>query len=329
MMVQAGWGAAGLLVLAMSHMPVAAQSPTIPVDDSYTVSSRFLANQAAHPDYRLPVLTTVAGQQILFDRLYKTVGGRELHSDVFLPPAETGSGQAIVLVHGGGWHSGNKSNFYSMANLLAQRGYVVVLPEFRLAPEAGYPAGVIDVNDAIRWTMSQAAEFGIDPQRVAIGGESSGGQMAALVAYTGGSTLFSGGSDRAPSVNALIDIDGVIDFTTPLALANENRNDATPAARWLGGSWEQAPDRWREASAATHVGPNSPATLVISGERDRFTAGMEKVLPILAAHGIPHHHAHFADQPHTFWLFQPYTSQVVAEIDTFLQDLQPAQTAAP
>ena len=314
-----------LLLMALPQWPVAAQAQMVPVDDSYTVSSRFLVNRARHPDFRLPVLTMVEGQQIMFDRLYKTVGERELHSDIFLPPVGTRVGQAIVLVHGGGWHSGNKSNFYTMASLLAQRGYVVVLPEFRLAPEAGYPAGLLDVNDAIRWTISQADELGIDPQRIAIGGESSGGQMASLVAYTGGTPLFSAGPDDAPRVNALIDIDGAIDFTTPLALANENRNDATPAARWLGGSWEHAPERWREASAATYVGPRSPPTLVISGEQDRFTAGIEKVLPVLEAHGIANRHAHFADQPHAFWLFEPYASQIVDEIDTFLQGIAPAQ----
>ena len=329
MIRQAISGSVLLLLMAVSGTPVAAQARTIPVDDSYTISSRFLTNEAEHPDFRLPVLTTVEGQQILFDRLYKTVGERELHCDVFLPPRGASVGQAIVLVHGGGWHSGNKSNFYAMANLLAQRGYVVVLPEFRLALEAGYPAGLLDVNDAIRWTMSQADEFGIDPQRIAIGGESSGGQMASLIAYTGGSPLFSAGPDDAPTVNALIDIDGVIDFTVPLALANENRNDATPAARWLGGSWEQKPERWREASAATYVGPRSPPTLVISGEQDRFTAGIEKVLPVLEAHGIANRHAHFPGQPHAFWLFEPYASQIVEEIDTFLQGIAPAQEIRP
>lgn len=329
MIRQAIAGSLLLLLAALPDMPAAAQAQTIPVDDSYTISRRLLANQAEHPEFRLPVLTMVEGQQILFDRLYKTVGERELHSDIFLPPAGARVGRAIVLVHGGGWRAGNKSNFYAMATLLAQRGYVVVLPEFRLALEAGYPAGLLDVNDAIRWTMSQAGAFGIDPARIAIGGESSGGQMASLIAYTGGTPLFSAGPDDAPRVNALIDIDGVIDFTTPLALANENRSDATPAARWLGGSWEQVPERWREASAATHVGAQSPPTLIISGEQDRFTAGMEKVLPVLDAHGIANRHVHFADQPHAFWLFEPYASQIVAEIDAFLQSIEPAPGTRP
>ena len=132
----------GLLIAA----PAMAQPRTIPVDDSYTVSSRLLVNQAQHPDFRQPALTMVEGQEIRFDQLYKTVAGRELHADIFLPPLGRKRGQAIVLVHGGGWHSGNKSNFYAIANLLAQRGYVVVLPEFRLGPEAGYPAGLLDVT---------------------------------------------------------------------------------------------------------------------------------------------------------------------------------------
>lgn len=314
-------GSVSLMLMVAPAAPAMAQPRTIPVDDSYTVSSRLLVNQAQHPDFRQPALTMVEGQEIRFDRLYKTVEGRELHADIFLPPLGRKRGQAIVLVHGGGWHSGNKSNFYAIANLLAQRGYVVVLPEFRLGPEAGYPAGLLDVNDALRWTVAQAGELGIDPARIAIGGESSGGQMAALLAYTGGTTLFSGGPEGAPRTNALLDIDGVIDFTTPLALMNENRDGTTAAARWLGGPYEQQPDRWRDASAATHVGPLSPPTLVISGEQDRFTAGMEKVFPVLDAYGIHARHVHFPDQPHAFWLFEPYASHIAEEIDQFLQSV--------
>ncbi|MFX7918446.1 alpha/beta hydrolase, partial [Acinetobacter baumannii] len=87
-------------------------------------------------------------------------------------------------VHGGAWASGNKSHSYPFANLLAQRGYAVFMPEFRLSPEAPYPAALHDVNAAILWVKGRAAEFGMRPDGLAIGGDSSGGQMAALLAYS-------------------------------------------------------------------------------------------------------------------------------------------------
>lgn len=294
-------------------------SNTIPVDDSYTVSQRYDSYHEGHPNFAIPVLQPDAGQKILFDRRYKKIGTRELHLDIFLPAAPGPTGQAIVLVHGGAWRSGNKSNFYAMANLLAQRGYAVFLPEFRLSPEAGYPAGLLDINDAVNWVKANAKAFGIDPEHIAIGGESTGGQMAALLAYTGGTNRFSV-DNVAPRFNALIDIDGVLDLTAPLALRFENAaGRKSPAALWLGGSMEQIPDRWKEASATTYLSDTSPPTLIISGEEDRFTAGRDDVLAALSKSGVPAEHVHFRAMPHTFWLFDPCLDQVVTAIDTFMQ----------
>lgn len=299
-----------------------AAAGTIPVDDSYTVSQRYDANVAAHPEFALPVVEAGEGKRILFDRRYKRIGARELHLDLFLAAPGPRPAQAVMLIHGGAWRSGNKSNFYALAQRLAAAGYAVVLPEFRLSPEAPYPAAMQDVNDAFVFIRDHAAEYGIDPLRIAVGGESSGGQMAALLAYAGPSGLYAASPTMAANPVALIDIDGVLDFTTPLALRYENAaGDRSVAAQWLGGSWERRPGRWREASAANHVGSQAPPTLVISGEDDRFTSGREPVLAHLRANDIANRHVHFPGLPHAFWLFDPYVVQVAAAIDTFLREI--------
>ena len=292
----------------------------IPVNDGYTVSQRYESNRPSFPELRWPGLTLREGQRIEFDRRYKAVGARELHLDLFLPPAGKSNGRAIVLVHGGGWQSGNKSNFYPMANLLAQRGYTAILPEFRLSPEAPYPAGLVDVRDAVEWTVAHAADYGIDPDRIAIGGESSGGHMAALLAFTGGTGLFTSDGRAARPIKALVDIDGVLDLTSPLALSFENKAGAkSPMGLWLGGSWEQKPERWAQANPASHLGAQSPPTLVISGGQDRFTAGRDRVRDSLESRGVPFSHVRFDRLPHTFWLFEPYLGQVVDAIDLFMR----------
>lgn len=291
----------------------------IPIDDSFTVSARFESDRAKYPDIRLPDLTVQQGQRIWFDRRYQKIGDRELHLDVFLPARGKANGQAILWVHGGAWRSGNKSHGYAMANLLAQRGYAVLLPEFRLAPEAPYPAGLRDVNDALRWAKAHAAELGVAPDRIALGGGSSGGQMAALLAYTAGSGLYAP-ADADTRVRALIDCDGVLDMTSPLALRFEDAaGEGSPFARWVGGSFARAPDSWRTASAAQHLGPQTPPTLILSSGQPRFTAGKDAVLAALAKAGVRHRFFAFDDAPHTFWLYQPYLTRVVAEIDTFLR----------
>ncbi|WP_285017533.1 alpha/beta hydrolase [Novosphingobium sp. fls2-241-R2A-195] len=313
--------------LALAAMLLPGHAPAREVDDSYTIGQRFAQYRDKFPGIAWPAVTWKAGQSVLFDRPYKNTGTRDLHIDVFRPSAGANR-QGILLVHGGGWRAGAKTHFYALANLLAQRGYTVFLPEFRLSVEAAYPAGMIDIGDALAWTRAHAAEFDVDPSRIAVGGASSGGQMASLLAYAGPSGLFGSGTERTAA--ALIDLDGVLDFTTPQALQFENAaGEASPAARWLGGSYEHAAARWKEASAASHVGAQSPPTLIVSSGIPRFTEGKTAVLATLERHGIAHRFFAFQNAPHDFWLFEPWLPRVAEQIDGFLKTLEPARGSAP
>ncbi len=309
---------AGLLCAVAN--PVAAQS-LLPIDDSFNVARRFAADRVAHPEITLPQLRTAKGQRMLFDQRYRQIGERDLHLDIFLPPAGRSNGLGILLIHGGAWASGNKSHSYPLANLLAQRGYVVFMPEFRLSPEAGYPAGLIDVNAAILWVKARSAEFGLRPDGLALGGDSSGGQMAALLAYSAPAGPFAPQAGADTRVRALVDLDGVLDMTDPLALRHEDAaRAASPFARWVGGDYGAQSERWRAASAATYVGAQSPPTLILGSSHDRFTAGRIGVQSALDRHGIRNRFVKFDGAPHTFWLYDPYLARVAAEIDRFLRE---------
>lgn len=309
--------AAAAVLLSVSALRAGA---LIPVDDSYTVSQRYDTYKKDYPEIVWPKLTFVAGQRILFDRLYKKIGERELHIDIFLPSPKRVRHQAILFVHGGAWRSGNKSNFYALANLLAQRGYVVLLPEYRLSAEAEYPAGLIDINDAIVWAKTQAHDLGFAAGKLAIGGASSGGQMAALIAYSSDRDVFKSHAGLDTTVNALVDLDGLLDFTTPLALHYENAAGAnSPAALWFGGAYETQTSTWREASAATHLSAASPPTLIVSSGAPRFTAGREDAASVLKRYKIRYAYFELEHAPHTFWLFDPYLGQIVPKIDIFLR----------
>lgn len=293
--------------------PAAAEHP---VDDSYTVAQRFADYRTRYPGIRLPVVAPRTGQTMAFDLAYKRAGERDLHIDVFSPAPSTRRNQGLVLVHGGAWRSGSKAHFYALANLLAQRGITVFLPEYRLAPEARYPAGMDDIRDALAWAQRHAQEYGVASDRVAVGGASSGGQMASLLAFRDTAAPLAGRVDP----NALIDLDGVLDPTTPLALKYENAAGSTsPLAQWLGGSFEQASDRWHEASAARYAGPHSPPTLIVSSGTPRFTAGREEVLATLARYRVRTATYSFSNAPHDVWLFEPYLTPVVNQIDGFLR----------
>lgn len=307
-----------LSLLLFANVSVA-QSHDRVIDDGYTPSERFYRNSVDNPELVWPELVFEAGQKVLFDRRYKLIGSRELHLDIFLPAKQRASKQAIMLVHGGGWRSGNKSNFYPMANLLAQRGYTVFLPEYRLSPEALYPAGLVDLNDARVWIAEHAKDFGIAPDKIAIAGGSSGGHMAALLANTANKPWFKGENKAADtSFNLIVDLDGVLDFTDPLAIENENKlKEKSAAGLWFGGAMETTLPLWQQASTARHIDAHSPPMLIISSGLMRFTAGKDKVIQQLTKEGIANEYHQFADTIHTFWLFEPYMSQAVEWIDTF------------
>lgn len=308
-----------LVVIFMLGIAPGCGAQTYTVDDSYTVSQRYRLNKERFPELEWPVLRFETGQRAEFDRSYKQLGDRELHVDIFLPPAVDTNRHAIVLVHGGGWRSGNKSHLYPLANLLAQRGYTVFLPEYRLSPEALYPAGLNDLNDAIVWVKQQAAVYDIDSDLVTIGGTSSGGQMAALLAYTANKTLYKTSPADDTRVSALIDLDGLLDFTTPLAVKHENKaGDQSAAGLWFGGAMEKVPEKWQQASAARHVHPEAPPTLIISSGQLRFTAGADSLLRQLDDYGIRNKYLQYDEILHTFWLFEPYVSEVAIAIDRFL-----------
>jgi acetyl esterase/lipase len=122
----------------------------------------------------------------------------------------------VVLVHGGGWNAGYRSEFVPMALQLVQRGYAAATISYRLTGEAPYPAAVDDVRAAVRWVRMHATAYGIDPQRIALAGGSAGAQIASLAALTADRRPFDPHArDGAVSsaVQAIVNVDGAADFT--------------------------------------------------------------------------------------------------------------------
>ncbi|MFK7887167.1 MAG: alpha/beta hydrolase fold domain-containing protein [Gammaproteobacteria bacterium] len=289
------------------------------------MAERFDRYRQHAPELAWPDVVPQTGQRMQFDRRYKRTDSRDLHMDVFVPAPLVANAYPVMLVHGGGWRSGSKAHLYPLANSLAQRGYTVFVPEYRLSVEALYPAAMVDLNDAIRWIHEHALTYDLRPDRLAVGGGSSGGHLAALLAYTQDQRLSRPSDTPSPSVSALIDMDGVLDFTSPLALRYENkRGDASAAGLWLGGAFEKIPKRWREASPVYHITASAPPTLILGSGQSRFTAGSDEVLRKLSALGIHAELIEYNKIIHTFWLFEPYLSDVVTRIDRFIQ-----QTHAP
>ncbi|MGE5081473.1 MAG: alpha/beta hydrolase fold domain-containing protein, partial [Acidobacteriota bacterium] len=113
---------------------------------------------------------------------YGQVDGVQLTLDAHVPDGD-GSFPAAILVHGGGWVAGDKRQYITyIFQPLSDAGYAWFSINYRLAPQFKFPADADDVESAIRFVRANAAKYKVDPNRIALIGESAGGH---LVSYVG------------------------------------------------------------------------------------------------------------------------------------------------
>jgi acetyl esterase len=118
-----------------------------------------------------------------------------LRLDVYQPATTSGGRRAaVVLIHGGGWQGGDKTNLVQQGRALAALGYVAISVEYRLAPQYVYPAAVDDVQAAVKWLRDpvQLRKYKVDPTRIGVLGVSAGGNLASLLGTLGRGSLSKG-----------------------------------------------------------------------------------------------------------------------------------------
>ena len=108
-------------------------------------------------------------------------GGRPLQGDVYLPPEDGVDRTAILLLHGGGWEHGDRTQLRGYGLLLAQYGFVCVCAEYRLSGESVWPAQIDDVTTALRWLRANADRYDVDESRICVSGNSAGGHLALML----------------------------------------------------------------------------------------------------------------------------------------------------
>lgn len=301
----------------------------IPRDTSFTPYQAWLKIKDAYEIAKIvkPQLPdgVVAENNVVYATLPDTpYGKRELHLDLFRPK-KMGKYPAILLIHGGGWRSGNKTMQIPLAMQIASHDYVSACVEYRLSPEALYPAAEYDIKAAIGFLRANAAKYNIDPLKIAISGSSAGGQLAALVGMTSGlkkSDGREGNNSISARVQAIINMDGILDFSDPSESAKDN-DPAKPSAgaSWFGATFKQAPQKWKEASPIAYAGTNSPPILFLNSELVRFHAGRDNVITMLNTHGIYTQVHTITHTPHPFWLFHPWFEPTVKCTIEFLDKI--------
>jgi len=313
-----------LLLLIAFSIHAKAQKNPIPRDTSFTIHSAYNKIKNIYPVARIATENLPGGVMEHRNLVYATLkntpfGDRDLHLDLFRP--EGGKKlPALIMIHGGGWSSGDKSMEIPLAQQIAARGYVTITVEYQLSPEALYPAAVHNIKAALRWTKAHAKEYDSDPEKIAISGSSAGGQLAALIGLTPGVEKFEGNqgyNDYSTTIQTIIVVDGSMNFLAPLSL-NKPRKRNSADVVWLNGFFYEKPNIWKEASPIYYAGEHAPPMLFLNSGYPRFHSGQDELIGILDRHNIYTEVHTFPVKVHPFWLFHPWFEPTVEYMSNFL-----------
>lgn len=226
--------------------------------------------------------------------VFGTGGGRDLRCDVYEPPAAVHKGIGVLLVHGGGWSQGDRSQLKGYGILLGRRGYTCVASEYRLTGESLWPAQIEDVKAAIRWMRANAKRLRIDPEKIVIEGNSAGGHLALVAAGTAGVADFEGEGGN-PGVGS--QVAAAIAFYPPTGLERRGWG-GLPALFGAGAAVETL----KSASPLTYAAKDYPPALIIQGNADEIVPAGEATRMYEALHdaGATVELHMFANQPHGF-----------------------------
>jgi acetyl esterase/lipase len=310
------------ILLILCGLISAQSKKEIPRDTSFSLGSTMAKVYRQFPSAKLVDSKLPEGVDEQRNITYTAYGDRELHLDIFTPKQKSKLYPGVILIHGGGWRSGFRQMETPMAQFLATNGYVTATVEYRLSIEALYPAAVNDLKIAVRWMRANAAKYNIDTNKIAVYGCSSGGQLAALIGTTNGIMHFEHYSiyfKHSSDVQAIIDVDGVVDMTDP----NESGKDTIPGKpsagkQWFGASLKERRDLWTEASPINYVSEKTPPILFVNSSIPRYHAGRDEMISILNKYGVYSEVHTMQNSPHPFWLFHPWFDETSHYILKFL-----------
>jgi len=264
---------------------------------------------------------------------YARAGGENLQLDVYLPTASSAAnGASVIVVHGGSWSGGTRSDFPQWNRWLAAQGYTVFDIDYRLAPQPNYSTAAGDVKCAVRWVKNHAAEFKIAPERIALLGRSAGAHLALLAAYSAGDARLPA---TCPENETGETVRAVVSFYAPTDLLWAYDNPANrlvidgPAtlSRFLGGSPHESNEireRFVLASPVAHVASDAPPILLIHGGQDQLvrSENMTRLAAKLKEADAPHKTLFIAYAQHGFdYNFNGFGAQIAqSEILDFLRE---------
>ena len=257
--------------------------------------------------------------------VYAKYGERKLLADM-ITPRNARALPALVVVHGGGWHNGDKTKFQALSIRLAKLGYAVAAIEYRLADEAAFPAAINDCFAAVRFLRENAQRFHIDPDRIGAVGGSAGGHLVGLMASGSGNPKLQGTADHLKTssrIQTAIVMAGPLEMLTG-SVAERSRSGKvfSNSNSWLRGTVDEKPGLYRDADAFEQIDKNTCPVLFMTGEFDN-PARNQRSRDRLSQLGIATDIKTYKDGKHGCWNRLPWLDEMVPDMSSFLsQHLQ-------
>ena len=295
--------------LITATLSVLLASSLIMASDANAQAAQRKRRADASPEGRPVTKPVPESVKVERDIVYATYGERKVMLDLYLPK-QPGAARipCIVVIHGGGWRSGDKTRFAALAGKLAEQGFAAACIGYRLLPEVEFPAPIADCKAAVRWVRANAAQHGIDPDRIGAIGGSAGAHLAAMLGTSDKEPKLEGDGGN-PGVSSRVQ--AVVAMATPADMSNfaeRAKIDAALAAL---------------ISPVTHVSKDSAPILLMHGTQDRTVpiAQSELLLAKYQKAGASAEFFKVEGAPHAFWNGEWFDDTLKRAVEFFRKQL--------
>lgn len=255
------------------------------------------------------------------DVVFKTVDGQPIGMDVYRDETDSTPNPLILIIHGGYWKAGDKSAHQANAIEFVDMGYTVASVNYRLSAETKFPGNIEDIYEAIRFLTAHAADYNIDPTRIATWGGSAGGHLSGFVGLAANSPdqTYNQGID-ASAIKAVISMYGMHDLTLPI------QREHPFTEQYIGAPYNGAEDTYRAASPIAHVDADDPPVLLVHGSIDGSVSvqNSDALAARLSDLDVTTVYDRVEGWPHAMDLFSPIGERTLWHVHRFLREHMPS-----
>ena len=252
--------------------------------------------------------------EFLDDVLIESHPGQDLTVDIHRPKGD-GPFPILIYLHGGGWILGSPKTHRRLGFRFAEQGYLVFNVHYRLAPEAPFPAGFDDCVTALEWVLAHGSEYGGDTSRIAMGGDSAGGNLTAAV------TTHAAAADQ---IKAALLIYPAMDFAAMDAPAADTPDfNATMMDAMVDSYIGHDKANLIKDSRVSPIlsAADLPDVLITCGTADTLMEDCRRIEEVLTANGKEFETDYYDDMPHGFCQLEEFFPQARESIDKMVDFL--------